>query len=100
MEDSDLINFFKKGKAKEPKRSSTQTGTTHLPGSDAPKSVPEFRTTGILIRKTFTIRAEHPDGTFELISTNSWIDKAGLPQKEKKQAKEIPKTEMKVEESY
>ena len=62
--------------------------------------VPDFSKTGILIRKIFTVLECHADGTVNIISSNSWIDKNGLPQKKKKQTKEIALSEIKQMESY
>ena len=86
MNDTDLISFLRKGNVVEARVVSSSLA------SSTSKSVPDVKHTGILIRKIFTIFKCFPDGTYELVSTNSWIDKAGLPQKEKKQVKEIQKT--------
>ena len=92
MNDSDLGKEF--GAAENSTCPQSDTAASSPP-------IPEVTSTGILIRKVFTVFKCFPDGTFELVSTNSWIDKAGLPQKEKKKSvREIPKTKLKNLESY
>lgn len=64
------------------------------------KQGPDFSKTGKLIRHIHTIMEQHADGSYVLISSNSWIDRNGLPKKEKPKIKEIESTKLKAPESY
>lgn len=96
MNDSELNNFM--GTEKE---AANSIDHPQQKASSPTKSVPDFHTTGILIRKIYSIYKCFPDGTYELISTNSWIDKDGLPKKEnKKPPKPIVPTKLKNSEDW